>query len=152
MTHKPKPTAGSRDPNGVAASGAMRDGIATKIPSHLVPFELIAAAAVAFNYGAEKYAARNFEKGFPLSSLLNSVDRHTRDMMAGEVMDADSGLPHYCMLAASVGMLCHNIMQGVVVYDIPARHPGNTPHDTAAIAKMAQAIYAERLKIERTNG
>lgn len=125
-----------------AASGAMREGLSQKIPTHLVPPELIMAAAVSFNFGAVKYEPRNFEKGFPLSSLLNSADRHVRAMMCGEMIDEESGLPHYCMLAASVGMLCHNIMQNVVEFDIPAREGRNGQAATtvASLARYAQVL------------
>ena len=104
-----------------APSGAVREAISAKIPTHLVPYELITAAAVGLNYGAEKYAPRNFELGLPLSVHLNSIDRHTRALMAGEVVDGESGIPHVFLLASSIAMLAHNYMQGVCAQDIPPK-------------------------------
>ena len=103
------------------STGAARDALTSKIQTHLVPFELIAFAAIGLNYGAEKYAPRNFEQGLPLSAHLNSIDRHTRALMAGEVVDTDSGLLHVHLLASSIAMLAHNWANGVCENDIPPK-------------------------------
>lgn len=104
--------------SGSLSGPAVRDNLATKLPTHLVPYELILAAAIGLEHGARKYSAHNYQKGLPLSSLYGSVERHLRAMMAGEVTDDDSGLPHYALLASSVAMLMHNIMTGRAIDDI----------------------------------
>ena len=114
---------------------ATRDALTSKIQTHLVPFELIAFAAIGLNYGAEKYAPRNFEQGLPLSAHLNSIDRHTRALMAGELADSDSGLLHVHLLASSVAMLAHNWHNDVCENDIPLK----TNHAPAVVSDIARA-------------
>jgi len=116
-------------------TGAQRASINSKIDTSLVPFELIAMAAVGLNYGAEKYAPRNFEQGLHMSDLLNSIDRHNRALMAGEWTDEDSDLAHIALLASSVAMLCHNVVSGTVVRDIAPRLDN---HSVASISEYAQ--------------
>ena len=130
-----------------APSGAVREAISTKIPTHLVPYELITAAAVGLNYGAEKYAPRNFELGLPLSVHLNSIDRHTRAMMAGEVVDGESGIPHVFLLASSTAMLAHNYMQGVCEQDIP---PKNGPQ--ACVSDLARSAQIQAQQAANRRG
>ena len=122
-------------------TGAQRASINSKIDTSLVPFELIAMAAVGLNYGAEKYAPRNFEQGLHMSDLLNSIDRHNRALMAGEAIDEDSDLPHLALLASSIAMLCHNVLSGVVVNDITPRMDN---HSVADISECAQNMLRNR--------
>ena len=125
----------SAQPMPTCSTGAARDALTSKIQTHLVPFELIAFAAIGLNYGAEKYAPRNFEQGLPLSAHLNSIDRHTRALMAGELVDSESGLLHVHLLASSIAMLAHNWLNGVCENDIPPKtHP-----NTAAVSDVARA-------------
>lgn len=98
-------------------TGARRDAIATKVNTDLVPYELILCAALALNYGAAKYAPRNFENGLSYKSLCGSIDRHNRAILDGEEIDEDSGFPHHMLLAASIAMLCNNVEQGVIIDD-----------------------------------
>ena len=125
------------------ATGAMRASIGTKIDVTLVPFELKCAAAMGLLHGEKKYAARNFEKGLSYKSLCLSIDRHNKAILDGEDIDEDSGLPHYALLASSVAMLCHNIMQGVIIDNRPVRKVGKS---VSEIAALAQATYLGSLK------
>jgi len=109
---------------GQTETGAQRQSIGTKIDTDLVPFELIVAAAVGLGLGEYKYAARNFEKGLSYRSLINSLERHCKALKDGEYADADTGIPHYMLIASSTAMLVHNIMQGVIIDD---RAPPKTP-------------------------
>ena len=127
------------EPYAAESTGAMRASIGTKIDTTLVPFELVCAAAAGLLHGEKKYAARNFEKGLSYKSLCGSIDRHNRAIIDGEDLDADSGLPHYVLLASSVAMLCHNVMQGVVIDNRPVPKAGKS---AAEIAAMAQHIFA----------
>ena len=128
---------------GVAPSGALRASIGTKIDTKLVPYALICYAAAGLNYGADKYSPRNFEKGFPLSSLLMSIERHMRALMNGEEYDSGvngSQLPHVVMLASSIAMLCENHESGSLEIDIIQRQYG-VPHRTVTdTARVAQRI------------
>lgn len=134
---------------GTAPSGAMRECIGTKIDTSLVPQELVVMAAIGLNYGAGKYAPRNFEKGFRLSDLTNSIDRHNRALMAGERIDNDSGLPHEVLLASSVAMLSFCSMQGRLDYDVPPRD--DSVLTLEAVSKAAQNIQNEGQKRREAN-
>lgn len=103
-----------------SGGGAMRESIGTKVRTHLVPYELTIAAAIGLNYGEFKYDARNWEKGFDLLDVTHSVERHNKAIMNGEEIDADSGLPHYILLASSTAMLVGNMMRGIHTDDRPA--------------------------------
>ena len=113
-------------------SGAQRASIGTKTDTTLVPYELVLAAAAGLNYGAVKYDERNYEKGLSYRSLCMSIERHNRAILDNEPLDEDSGLPHYVLLASSVAMLCHNVMQGVVIDNRPP------PKQGRSIAEMAK--------------
>lgn len=124
-------------------TGAMRAGIGTKINTNLVPYELVAMAAISLNYGADKYEPRNFEKGLSYTQHLESIKRHVEAIENREPIDIDSGLPHEAMLAASVAMLSHNYMQGVITDDRPKAKEGL---DVATLATLAANIEKRAVK------
>lgn len=122
-------------------TGAVRESINTKIDTSLVPYDFICAVAVGLNYGAaSKYPARNWEHGLNISDLLNSVDRHTRALMAGEKVDYSSQLPHHILLASSAAMLVSSIMRGVAHYDLAPPVHGFTVEE---MSKMAQSLLEQ---------
>lgn len=47
-----------------------------------------------FEFGANKYAKHNWRNGLQFSETLDSLGRHLLKMMAGEVIDSESRLPH----------------------------------------------------------
>lgn len=129
-------------PYATSESGAMREAISEKIDTTLVPYELVLMAAVAFNYGAEKYTARNFEQGFTVAQLCGSIERHNKALMDGEFLDQESGIPHLALLAASVGMYCHNYMQGRLVHE--ARFPAKFGVSIDSLSRFAQELFSNR--------
>lgn len=131
---------------GQSVTGAVRESIGTKIKTHLVPYELILAAAVGLNYGEHKYAARNFEKGLSETDLLMSIERHTRAIMDGEFEDKDTDCPHYMLLASSVAMYVALEMRGTILRDLPT--PAMRPIDMpiSQLAKYAKAVEDRVLK------
>ena len=130
-------------PYNTTSTGAMRESIGTKLPVNLVPYELIIAAALGLEYGKDKYAARNFEKGLSYTDHIESIKRHAFALEAREELDEDSGLPHYVLLASSAAMLCHNIIQGVVIDDRPVPKQGSTISDLAIWARGVQELAKE---------
>lgn len=134
-------------------TGAARDSIGTKIDTDLVPFEYIVAAAVGLNFGEFKYEARNFEKGLSYRSLINSIERHCKALKDGEEFDDDSNLPHYMLIASSTAMLCHNIMQNVIIDDrAPPKEYTYSISDIARLGKnfelQALAAYSNAKSAE----
>ena len=65
-------------------SGAQRDSKAGKGRYDLLFWRVIHALAIHFQKGAEKYSARNWEKGMPVSEFLDSGGRHYAQLMMGE--------------------------------------------------------------------
>ncbi len=122
---------------GETKTGAQRQSIGTKIDTDLVPFELIVAAAVGLGLGKYKYSARNFEKGLSYRSLINSLERHCKSLKDGEYADADTGIPHYMLIASSTAMLVHNIMQGVIIDDrAPPKDPQFSVSELSEIGQV----------------
>ena len=64
-------------------------------PTLISPHALQGLMAV-LEFGARKYAPRNWERGLPggLEPILDSLLRHVFAMMRGEEVDQESGLPH----------------------------------------------------------
>ena len=64
-------------------SGSVRDRAKGKGRFDLIPPEPMFRLAGLYERGAEKYDARNWEKGQPLSSYLDSCERHLYMLKAG---------------------------------------------------------------------
>ena len=60
----------------------------------LSPPEAEDALARILGYGADKYEARNWEKGIAWTSLYASTRRHLAQWMKGNDIDPESGHPH----------------------------------------------------------
>lgn len=129
---------------GQTETGAQRASIGTKIDTDLVPFELIVAAAVGLGLGEHKYAARNFEKGLSYRSLINSLERHCKALKDGEELDADTGIPHYMLIASSAAMLVHNVMQGKVIDD--RAPPKEFTLDIGQLAELGQTELTKAIE------
>jgi hypothetical protein len=81
------------------ATGAVRDIQAGKGRCDLLPPRAILRLARHFEAGAVKYGERNWEKGIPINSFVDSGLRHILRYMAGET-DKD----HLC--AAAWNLTC----------------------------------------------
>lgn len=60
----------------------------------LLDFSSLEDTVKVLDFGAQKYARDNFKKGFPFSTVLDSMLRHIKGLQAGEWLDPESGLPH----------------------------------------------------------
>ena len=76
-----------------------------KLPMHLVPPSAIKALASVLEYGANKYEARNWEKGANYSVPYASLMRHLMAFWEGEDKDSESGLPHSYHILMNAAML-----------------------------------------------
>jgi len=75
-------------------------------PRHdLLPGDALDAIARVLTYGANKYAARNWEKGMNWGRMLGAMMRHTWAFWQGEELDPESGLPHLSHAACCALML-----------------------------------------------
>jgi len=66
------------------ASGAVRDMHDGKGRCDLLPPRAILRLARHFEEGAKKYGERNWEKGIPINSFIDSAIRHIMKYMAGQ--------------------------------------------------------------------
>lgn len=60
----------------------------------LLPVEALDIMARLYGFGAEKYAAHNWRKGYDWSKSYASLMRHATRFWAGEDLDPETGLPH----------------------------------------------------------
>ena len=96
-------------------TGAVREGLGVPYTRH-VPLEAVAAAAASFEYGAKKYADRNWEKGLPWQQMIDSLKRHVEDFERGRDYDDGedgSDLHQVCMIMASAMMLTASVIRGI---------------------------------------
>ena len=64
-------------------TGAVRDVTPNKGRFDLLPWATIRALAIHYQKGCEKYGDRNWEKGIPVSSFLDSAMRHLAQVIDG---------------------------------------------------------------------
>jgi len=65
-----------------------------KLPMHLLSTQALEQVAAVLQFGAEKYAAHNWRKGFIWSRPLSAAMRHILAFNAGEDRDPESNLSH----------------------------------------------------------
>ena len=93
---KPLPDSGTREE---MATGSRRDTRQGKGRFDLLPARALARLARHFEAGALKYGDRNWEKGQPLSRMMDSALRHSFKCLKGE-QDEDH------LIAAAWNLLC----------------------------------------------
>jgi len=129
-----------------SATGAVREALGVPYTRHL-PLEALAAAAASFEYGAQKYADRNWEKGLPWQQMIDSLKRHVEDFERGKDYDDaedGSGLHQVCMIMASAMMLTASVIREIGEDDrLPA------PDEKAMTAKECAKYIHEQLMLAR---
>lgn len=60
----------------------------------LIPWEAMDVVAQVYNFGASKYAAHNWRKGYEWSKSISALCRHVFAFVRGQDLDPESGLPH----------------------------------------------------------
>lgn len=60
----------------------------------LIPVPALDIMARLYGFGAEKYAAHNWRKGYEWSKSFDSLFRHATAALNGEDIDPETGLPH----------------------------------------------------------
>lgn len=76
-----------------------------KLPLHLLSTEAMNQTAAVLAFGADKYAAHNWRKGFAWSRPLAAAMRHITAFNAGEDKDPESGLSHLAHAACCIMFL-----------------------------------------------
>ena len=72
---------------------------AGKIPYHLFPLDAFEEICKVMQFGAKKYAERNWEQGMSWSRVARSMFSHFIAMCRGEQNDEESNLPHAAHMA-----------------------------------------------------
>lgn len=112
------------------SSGAVRDCQVGKGRMDLLPMRALMEISKHFEAGAEKYEARNWEKGINLSRYADSAMRHFAKFMIGQTDE-----PH--LLAACWNMLC--------LLDTQLRiREGSLPQELDDIPIQGQSYIATR--------
>lgn len=80
--------------------------------------ELISPTAIfelakVLNFGAKKYAARNWEKGFAWTRAIAAILRHTWAYLGGETHDPETGLSH----------MAHVMCEAMFLVEFEKTHP-----------------------------
>jgi len=65
-----------------------------KLPWELFPWDGAAEIVKVLQFGANKYAARNWEKGINYSRVFGAIIRHVTVWFMGETNDPETGLNH----------------------------------------------------------
>lgn len=71
----------------------------------LLPFDALLEVADVLDYGAKKYAVRNWELGMSWGRLVAAALRHLFAWCSGEELDAESGKRHLAHFACCALML-----------------------------------------------
>jgi hypothetical protein len=98
-----------------ASTGALREALGVPYLRQ-VPLEAVAAGATSLEYGAIKYAHRNWEKGLPWQQMIDSLRRHLDDFERRRDYDDGpdgSGLHQVCMIMASAMMLSASVIRHI---------------------------------------
>lgn len=83
---------------------------ASKPPLHLIPPEFLYAVADILDFGAKKYAPRNWEKGLDWSRVYRAAIGHLFDWFARKGPDPETGKSHLWHAACCVMFLvCYEI-------------------------------------------
>lgn len=112
-----------------------------KVPLSLVPMVVLVYLALAFAEGARKYGEFNWRrKSVRRRVYLEAILRHCLAALAGEDIDADSGLPHEAKIAACCAIIldakeCGNLIDDRFEKDatatLLARHTAGDYHAAA---------------------
>lgn len=94
---------------------------AGKLRTDLVPVEGITAVATILGYGAQKYAARNWEQGMDWSRPYGAALRHLFAWWGGEKVDPDTGYSHLWHAATNLFFLIFYEQYNVGTDDRPRK-------------------------------
>jgi len=84
---------------------------AGKIDWTLVDWKSLEAMVKVLEFGQQKYSRDNWKKGLATKDILRSIFRHAMAMSRGELLDPESGLPHYAHLACNAMFMAYMVEQ-----------------------------------------
>jgi hypothetical protein len=92
-------------PEDIMAAGTALKFDTDKLPLNLLSTEAMNQTAAVLAFGAQKYAAHNWRKGFAWSRPLAAAMRHLTAFNDGEDKDPESGLSHLAHAACCIMFL-----------------------------------------------
>ena len=92
-------------------SGTKHDSNKNRL--ELLPFEALEDIAEVLTFGAQKYDAHNWRKGFAWSRLLGAALRHLFAWARGEDKDPESGLSHLAHAGCCILFLITHQAEGL---------------------------------------
>jgi len=125
-------------------SGAVRDRAAGKPLLGLVPSWAILAYAWIMEAGARKYAARNWEKGMPISEYIESAKRHLEQYQMGFRDE-----PHLWQAFWNIGCAIHTTIL-VYIGKYPAEFYDLPNHVTTGAPEILGPFEKERVNAMMT--
>ena len=84
---------------------------------NLIPADATWALGKVFTQGAEKYFAKNWEKGMPYSTIEGCLMRHLLKYQMGEDYDTESGNLHMAHVAWNAMALLTYQLRGMTQFD-----------------------------------
>ena len=123
-------------------TGAVRDMAQGKGRCDLLPPLALLRLARHFEAGAEKYGDRNWEKGIPLHSFIDSAIRHVLRYMAGHD-DED----HLCAAAWNLICAMETEEKKPEMVDIPARLRAEAEIQEGVLKKMMPLTVEEYIAL-----
>jgi len=96
----------------------------------LLPWDALWKVAEHYGKGAEKYAARNWERGYEYSKIVGQIGRHLAAIASGELIDPENGSPHAAAIAFGALALIAFEARGIGTNDLPQL---NTHLDSALL-------------------
>lgn len=90
-----------------------------KPPMHLLPWDALAMVAWVLQFGACKYAARNWEKGLSWTDCIRAIAAHSGKLLCGEWYDDESACPHVAHIACNALFICAMSARGTGIDDLP---------------------------------
>lgn len=92
-----------------------------KLPMHLLPPELLTGTAAVLDFGAKKYAPRNWEHGLDYSRVFSALQRHMWSWWSGEDKDAETCMSHLWHASCCLAFLIAYEARGTGNDDRPKR-------------------------------
>lgn len=98
-----------------------------KLPWHLMPFDAVEAIGKVLQFGAKKYAPRNWEKGLPWSRVFSALMRHLSAWQQGEARDPETGYSHLWHAGCCIVFLIAYELRKTGIDDRPTTPSGPMP-------------------------
>ncbi len=92
-----------REHSGLSADAPAAKFDSGKLPWDLLPYDAVQEIVKVLQFGAQKYAARNWEKGLPHSRTFAATMRHlVAHFQKGETHDPETGISHLAHAACEI--------------------------------------------------